>query len=134
MTVQNSPPRGGEEAQSASRWEKESHDATRELLKVKDRLIEIERNVSSKCTTHRKSIVNHLKAVMPLFHRHYQLNLPRLGPPFFTFPSPKSGTWYLVLFYSHLRLGSKRAELILLYDVNRLLATDWPECCHWPNN
>ncbi|XP_030235008.1 girdin isoform X11 [Gadus morhua] len=44
MTVQNSPPRGGEEAQSASRWEKESHDATRELLKVKDRLIEIERN------------------------------------------------------------------------------------------
>ncbi|XP_059929514.1 girdin isoform X3 [Gadus macrocephalus] len=44
MTVQNSPPRGGEEAQSASRWEKESHDTTRELLKVKDRLIEIERN------------------------------------------------------------------------------------------
>ena len=43
---QSSPARGGEEPQSASRWEKESHDATRELLKVKDRLIEIERNVS----------------------------------------------------------------------------------------
>ena len=64
MTVQSSPPRGGEEAQSTSRWEKESHDATRELLKVKDRLIEIERNVSSKRTTHLETPkVNHLKAV-----------------------------------------------------------------------
>ncbi|CAL8254448.1 unnamed protein product [Lota lota] len=43
-TVQSSPPRGGDEAQTSSKWEKESHDATRELLKVKDRLIEIERN------------------------------------------------------------------------------------------
>lgn len=44
--VQSSPPRGGEEPQAVSKWEKESHEATRELLKVKDRLIEVERNVS----------------------------------------------------------------------------------------
>ncbi|XP_038593752.1 girdin-like isoform X2 [Micropterus salmoides] len=42
--VQSSPPRGGEDPQSVSKWEKESHEATRELLKVKDRLIEVERN------------------------------------------------------------------------------------------
>ncbi|XP_061646414.1 girdin isoform X4 [Phyllopteryx taeniolatus] len=42
--VQSSPPRGGEDAQAFSKWEKESHEATRELLKVKDRLIEVERN------------------------------------------------------------------------------------------
>ncbi|KAK0150011.1 Girdin [Merluccius polli] len=47
MSVQSLPPRGGEEAQTVSKWEKESHETTRELLKVKDRLIEIERNVSS---------------------------------------------------------------------------------------
>lgn len=45
--VQKSPPRGGEDPQTVSKWEKESHEATRELLKVKDRLIEVERNVSS---------------------------------------------------------------------------------------
>lgn len=44
--VQSSPPRGGEDPQAVSKWEKESHEATRELLKVKDRLIEVERNVS----------------------------------------------------------------------------------------
>lgn len=44
--VQRSPPRGGEDPQTVSKWEKESHEATRELLKVKDRLIEVERNVS----------------------------------------------------------------------------------------
>ena len=44
--VQSSPPRGEEDFQP-SRWEKESHEATRELLKVKDRLIEVERNVSA---------------------------------------------------------------------------------------
>lgn len=44
--VQSSPPRGGEDPQSVRKWEKESHEATRELLKVKDRLIEVERNVS----------------------------------------------------------------------------------------
>lgn len=44
--MQSSPPRGGDEPQSVSKWEKESHEATRELLKVKDRLIEVERNVS----------------------------------------------------------------------------------------
>lgn len=44
--VQKSPPRGGEDPQMVSKWEKESHEATRELLKVKDRLIEVERNVS----------------------------------------------------------------------------------------
>ncbi|XP_068508674.1 girdin isoform X3 [Syngnathus scovelli] len=42
--VQSSPPRGVEDTQAVSKWEKESHEATRELLKVKDRLIEVERN------------------------------------------------------------------------------------------
>ncbi|KAL2305666.1 hypothetical protein Nmel_003551, partial [Mimus melanotis] len=42
--VQNSPPRSGEENQSVNKWEKESQETTRELLKVKDRLIEVERN------------------------------------------------------------------------------------------
>ncbi|KAM6956421.1 girdin [Aplochiton taeniatus] len=42
--VHSSPSRGEEEPQALSRWEKESHEATRELLKVKDRLIEVERN------------------------------------------------------------------------------------------
>ncbi|XP_030628126.1 girdin [Chanos chanos] len=42
--VQSSPPRAGEDPQVVSKWEKESHEATRELLKVKDRLIEVERN------------------------------------------------------------------------------------------
>lgn len=43
--VQNSPPRSGEDNQSVNKWEKESQETTRELLKVKDRLIEVERNV-----------------------------------------------------------------------------------------
>ncbi|XP_059215244.1 girdin isoform X2 [Centropristis striata] len=42
--VQSSPPRGAEDPQAVNKWEKESHEATRELLKVKDRLIEVERN------------------------------------------------------------------------------------------
>ncbi|KAG6925442.1 coiled-coil domain containing 88A [Chelydra serpentina] len=42
--VQNSPPRTGEETQSVNKWEKENQETTRELLKVKDRLIEVERN------------------------------------------------------------------------------------------
>ncbi|XP_060773132.1 LOW QUALITY PROTEIN: girdin-like [Neoarius graeffei] len=42
--VHSSPCRGGDASQSISKWEKESHEATRELLKVKDRLIEVERN------------------------------------------------------------------------------------------
>ncbi|KAK1192422.1 GRDN protein, partial [Pygoscelis papua] len=42
--VQNSPPRSGEDNQSVNKWEKESQETTRELLKVKDRLIEVERN------------------------------------------------------------------------------------------
>ncbi|XP_068182840.1 girdin-like isoform X3 [Antennarius striatus] len=42
--VQSSPHKGGEDPQAVSKWEKESHEATRELLKVKDRLIEVERN------------------------------------------------------------------------------------------
>ncbi|KAM3606914.1 uncharacterized protein V6R79_025505 [Siganus canaliculatus] len=42
--MQSSPPKGGDDSQSVSKWEKESHEATRELLKVKDRLIEVERN------------------------------------------------------------------------------------------
>ncbi|XP_062864217.1 girdin-like isoform X3 [Trichomycterus rosablanca] len=42
--MHGSPSRGGESSQSVSKWEQESHEATRELLKVKDRLIEVERN------------------------------------------------------------------------------------------
>ncbi|NXS61815.1 GRDN protein, partial [Brachypteracias leptosomus] len=42
--VQNSPPRSGEDNQSVNKWEKEIQETTRELLKVKDRLIEVERN------------------------------------------------------------------------------------------
>uniref|UniRef100_A0A8C5UQD6 Girdin n=1 Tax=Malurus cyaneus samueli TaxID=2593467 RepID=A0A8C5UQD6_9PASS len=42
--VQNSPPRSGEENPSVNKWEKENQETTRELLKVKDRLIEVERN------------------------------------------------------------------------------------------
>ncbi|KAM9366059.1 girdin isoform 2-T2 [Pholidichthys leucotaenia] len=42
--VQSSPPKGGGDPQAVSKWEKESHETTRELLKVKDRLIEVERN------------------------------------------------------------------------------------------
>ncbi|KAG1926211.1 girdin isoform X1 [Pimephales promelas] len=40
---QSSPARGREE-HSVRKWEKESQEATRELLKLKDRLIEVERN------------------------------------------------------------------------------------------
>ncbi|XP_072189777.1 girdin isoform X4 [Excalfactoria chinensis] len=42
--VQNPPPRKGEENQPVNKWEKENQETTRELLKVKDRLIEVERN------------------------------------------------------------------------------------------
>ncbi|KAG8512364.1 Girdin, partial [Galemys pyrenaicus] len=38
--VQSSPPTAGED----NKWERESQETTRELLKVKDRLIEVERN------------------------------------------------------------------------------------------
>lgn len=40
--VQSPPSTSGED----SKWERESQETTRELLKVKDRLIEVERNVS----------------------------------------------------------------------------------------
>lgn len=50
-TAQSSPARGREDTQSISKWEKESQEATRELLKVKDRLIEVERNVCTSMTT-----------------------------------------------------------------------------------
>ncbi|XP_072363944.1 girdin-like isoform X11 [Scyliorhinus torazame] len=42
--VQNSQGRPGEEIRSTSKWERENQEVTRELLKVKDRLIEVERN------------------------------------------------------------------------------------------
>uniref|UniRef100_A0A8C0FN98 Coiled-coil domain containing 88A n=1 Tax=Bubo bubo TaxID=30461 RepID=A0A8C0FN98_BUBBB len=45
--VQNSPPRSGEDNQPVNKWEKENQETTRELLKVKDRLIEVERNVEN---------------------------------------------------------------------------------------
>ncbi|KAH0622866.1 hypothetical protein JD844_025647 [Phrynosoma platyrhinos] len=42
--VQNCSSRTGEDTQSVNKWERESQETTRELLKVKDRLIEVERN------------------------------------------------------------------------------------------
>ncbi|XP_075060123.1 girdin isoform X3 [Mixophyes fleayi] len=42
--VQSSPPRPGDDHVPVSKWERESQETTRELLKIKDRLIEIERN------------------------------------------------------------------------------------------
>ncbi|MEE6474328.1 hypothetical protein FKM82_010349 [Ascaphus truei] len=42
--VQSSPPRPGEENVSVHKWQRETQETTRELLKIKDRLIEIERN------------------------------------------------------------------------------------------
>uniref|UniRef100_A0A4W3GPS4 Coiled-coil domain containing 88A n=1 Tax=Callorhinchus milii TaxID=7868 RepID=A0A4W3GPS4_CALMI len=45
--VQSSQGRSGEEFQATSKWERESKETTRELLKVKDRLIEVERNVEN---------------------------------------------------------------------------------------
>ncbi|XP_063774689.1 girdin isoform X3 [Pseudophryne corroboree] len=42
--VQSSPPRPGDDNVPVSKWERESQETTRELLKIKDRLIEIERN------------------------------------------------------------------------------------------
>ncbi|KAJ7341288.1 hypothetical protein JRQ81_005211 [Phrynocephalus forsythii] len=42
--VQNSSGRSSEESQSVNKWERENQETTRELLKVKDRLIEVERN------------------------------------------------------------------------------------------
>lgn len=47
--VQNCSSRTGEESQPVTKWERESQETTRELLKVKDRLIEVERNVSNIC-------------------------------------------------------------------------------------
>lgn len=44
--VQNSQYNSVEEIRSTNKWEQENQEVTRELLKVKDRLIEIERNVS----------------------------------------------------------------------------------------
>lgn len=35
-----------EESQPVTKWERDNQETTRELLKVKDRLIEVERNVS----------------------------------------------------------------------------------------
>ncbi|XP_078086013.1 girdin [Mustelus asterias] len=42
--VHNLQGRPGEEIQTTSKWERENQEVTRELLKIKDRLIEIERN------------------------------------------------------------------------------------------
>ncbi|XP_018118002.1 girdin isoform X5 [Xenopus laevis] len=42
--VHTSPPRSGEENLPVTKWERESQETTRELLKIKDRLIEVERN------------------------------------------------------------------------------------------
>ncbi|XP_056423771.1 girdin isoform X2 [Hyla sarda] len=40
----SSPPRPGDDSVPVSKWERESQETTKELLKLKDRLIEIERN------------------------------------------------------------------------------------------
>ncbi|KAF7252913.1 Girdin [Varanus komodoensis] len=42
--LQNCSSRSGEETQPVNKWERESQETTKELLKVKDRLIEVERN------------------------------------------------------------------------------------------
>ena len=59
----------------------------------------------------------------PFSTEQHQLNSPRLS--FFCASIAKIR--YLVHFWSHVRRGFKSAYLILLCDVNRLLATDWPE-------
>lgn len=43
--AQSSPPRPGDDTVPVNKWERESQETTKELLKLKDRLIEIERNV-----------------------------------------------------------------------------------------
>lgn len=80
--VHSSPPTGGEDRPAVSKWEKESHEATRELLKVKDRLIEVERNVSlydtgrNHCTLKKKK--NSSASVMLVFfHRMPHCRLKR---------------------------------------------------------
>uniref|UniRef100_A0A670I3Q7 Coiled-coil domain containing 88A n=1 Tax=Podarcis muralis TaxID=64176 RepID=A0A670I3Q7_PODMU len=45
--VQNCSSKTDEESLSVNKWERESQETTRELLKVKDRLIEVERNVEN---------------------------------------------------------------------------------------
>lgn len=45
--VQNCSSKTDEESLSVNKWERESQETTRELLKVKDRLIEVERNISN---------------------------------------------------------------------------------------
>ncbi|KAM5163382.1 girdin isoform 2-T2 [Mantella aurantiaca] len=42
--AQSLPPKHGEDSVPISKWERESQETTRELLKIKDRLIEVERN------------------------------------------------------------------------------------------
>ncbi|XP_073528372.1 girdin isoform X4 [Phyllobates terribilis] len=42
--AQSSPPRPGDDTGPVNKWERESQETTKELLKLKDRLIEIERN------------------------------------------------------------------------------------------
>ncbi|XP_071996621.1 girdin isoform X7 [Engystomops pustulosus] len=42
--AQSSPPRPGDDSAPVNKWERESQETTKELLKLKDRLIEIERN------------------------------------------------------------------------------------------
>ncbi|XP_075719156.1 girdin isoform X2 [Rhinoderma darwinii] len=42
--AQSSPPRLGDDTVPVNKWERESQETTKELLKLKDRLIEIERN------------------------------------------------------------------------------------------
>lgn len=74
--VHSSPSRGGEGSQSTSKWEKESHEATRELLKVKDRLIEVERNVSDYCwstDTYSVHPVDEIKGAVSDFSAHLAL-------------------------------------------------------------
>ncbi|XP_073484706.1 girdin isoform X8 [Aquarana catesbeiana] len=42
--TQSYPPKPGEDSVPITKWERESQETTRELLKIKDRLIEVERN------------------------------------------------------------------------------------------
>lgn len=75
--VQSSPSKGGDHSDAVSKWEKESQEATRELLKVKDRLIEVERNVSERCLFEMAQ-VPFLVVADAFIHVCVSLSLPRM--------------------------------------------------------
>ncbi|XP_042788240.1 girdin isoform X4 [Panthera leo] len=66
--VQSSPPTSGED----NKWERESQETTRELLKVKDRLIEVERNFLMLIIEN--GIFYFLDAIKQTVQRHNSMN------------------------------------------------------------